>query len=254
MNADGSFTYKPAPGFVGEDTFTYQANNGTSLSNPATVFIDVLQVNQPAEFDLSSLLNADVVMNTTDPLTGPNTEKTAMDASAYVLMTQSYASAEFAGGSGLPDSGFFPANGDHPAVQLYTTNAGDTLNARFSGTDGDAYTIAVPERPYNQVQIYATSTEGSTTVTFTLHYDDGTTDTRTIAIADWFTDPPNPGQSYLIDGLDRHSIADGLTDPAHDPAIFVVNLNPDPSKALTSVDVSKPAASSRLIVFAATGQ
>jgi len=254
MNADGSFTYKPVPGFVGEDTFTYQANNGTSLSNSATVFVNVLQVNQPAEFDLSSLLNADVVMNTTDPLTGPNSEKTAMDGSAYVLMTQSYASAESAGGSGLPDNGFFPANGEHPAVQLYATNAGDAPNARFSGTDGDAYTIAVPERPYNQIQIYATSTEGSTTVTFTLNYDDGTTDTRTVAIADWFTDPPNPGQSYLIDGLDRHSIGDGLTDPAHDPAIFVVNLNPDPSKALTSVDISKPAASSRLIVFAATGQ
>jgi uncharacterized repeat protein (TIGR01451 family) len=42
LNTNGGFTYAPASGFVGTDTFTYQANNGVARSSPATVTIVVL--------------------------------------------------------------------------------------------------------------------------------------------------------------------------------------------------------------------
>ena len=42
--ANGSFTYNPAPGFSGIDTFTYTVNDGESNTNPATVSITVGQV------------------------------------------------------------------------------------------------------------------------------------------------------------------------------------------------------------------
>lgn len=41
FNSDGSFTYTPDSGFLGMDTFTYQASNGIALSNIATVNINV---------------------------------------------------------------------------------------------------------------------------------------------------------------------------------------------------------------------
>ncbi|PYS81807.1 MAG: hypothetical protein DMF67_15390 [Acidobacteria bacterium] len=44
LNADGSFAYTPAANFVGTDTFTYKANDGSAsnnLSNTATVTIKV---------------------------------------------------------------------------------------------------------------------------------------------------------------------------------------------------------------------
>jgi len=41
LNSDGGFTYDADPGFVGVDSFTYQANDGQSLSSLATVDIDV---------------------------------------------------------------------------------------------------------------------------------------------------------------------------------------------------------------------
>ncbi|MGH8055584.1 MAG: cadherin-like domain-containing protein [Stenotrophomonas sp.] len=41
LNANGSFTYKPNLLFVGTDTFTYKANDGTATSNVATVKIKV---------------------------------------------------------------------------------------------------------------------------------------------------------------------------------------------------------------------
>jgi hypothetical protein len=41
LNADGSFSYVPNEGFSGTDSFTYQASDGSNLSNIATVSIDV---------------------------------------------------------------------------------------------------------------------------------------------------------------------------------------------------------------------
>jgi len=40
LNAEGSFTYTPAPGFAGSDSFTYVANDGAN-SEPATVVITI---------------------------------------------------------------------------------------------------------------------------------------------------------------------------------------------------------------------
>ena len=41
LNADGSFDYMPDAGFVGEDSFTYHAHDGTEASNSVTVTISV---------------------------------------------------------------------------------------------------------------------------------------------------------------------------------------------------------------------
>ncbi|NQT88432.1 tandem-95 repeat protein, partial [bacterium] len=42
LAADGSFTYTPAPGFEGTDTFTYRVNDGALDSDPATVTLIVV--------------------------------------------------------------------------------------------------------------------------------------------------------------------------------------------------------------------
>jgi N-acetylneuraminic acid mutarotase len=41
LNTNGSFLYKPTAGYVGPDSFTYQANDGVANSNTATVTITV---------------------------------------------------------------------------------------------------------------------------------------------------------------------------------------------------------------------
>ena len=48
LNADGSFAYTPAPDYFGPDAFTYRANDGTAVSNLATVAITVRAVDDPA--------------------------------------------------------------------------------------------------------------------------------------------------------------------------------------------------------------
>jgi len=47
LGADGSFAYLPQPGFAGVDSFRYQAFDGTSLSNVASVTITVSSSNRP---------------------------------------------------------------------------------------------------------------------------------------------------------------------------------------------------------------
>src|SRR5207245_2268723 len=42
LNPDGSFTYTPALGFTGTDSFTYQATDGIFPGNTVTVTIEVL--------------------------------------------------------------------------------------------------------------------------------------------------------------------------------------------------------------------
>ena len=41
LNANGSFTYTPATGYTGTDSFTYKANDGSTDSNTATVTITI---------------------------------------------------------------------------------------------------------------------------------------------------------------------------------------------------------------------
>jgi len=41
LNANGSFTYKPAAGYTGSDSFTYAASDGILASSPATVALSV---------------------------------------------------------------------------------------------------------------------------------------------------------------------------------------------------------------------
>ncbi len=56
FNPDGTFIYRPNPGFSGDDTFTYTVTDGTITSNPATVTIHVTTL--PATI---SITNAEVV-------------------------------------------------------------------------------------------------------------------------------------------------------------------------------------------------
>ena len=51
LNADGSFTYTPAAGFTGSDSFTYVASDGSALGNVVTVTIAVAP--RPAPSDVT---------------------------------------------------------------------------------------------------------------------------------------------------------------------------------------------------------
>jgi len=76
LNADGSFTYMPADGFVGAVTFTYHAYDGEASSNIAVVTLTIAPGHRPAAVDDSYTALIDtllvvpvpgVLANDTDP-------------------------------------------------------------------------------------------------------------------------------------------------------------------------------------------
>jgi VCBS repeat-containing protein len=97
LNADGSFTYTPASGYTGSDSFTYSANDGTDDSSDATVTITVNPVGTnnppialPDEYSVNmnntlDLAAPGVLDNDTDPDSDALTVKLITDVSHGTL-------------------------------------------------------------------------------------------------------------------------------------------------------------------------
>jgi ELWxxDGT repeat protein/VCBS repeat-containing protein len=120
LSPDGSFTYTPSAGFIGTDSFTYQANDGQLNSAPATVTLTVRVNTLP------------VVQNDTYAVIS-NTPRT-VTLQEGVLQNdtdaESALTAELLLGSGPRNGNInFRADGSF----IYTPNAG------FSGIDTFAY-------------------------------------------------------------------------------------------------------------------
>ncbi|HAO61977.1 MAG TPA: hypothetical protein DCQ90_08780 [Erysipelotrichaceae bacterium] len=88
LNADGSFTYLPAPNFTGNDSFTYKVNDGTVDSNIATVTINVGSVNDaPVAVEDSYSINEDTLLTVVVPgILGNDTDDDG-DALTVALIT-----------------------------------------------------------------------------------------------------------------------------------------------------------------------
>ncbi|AJZ75402.2 beta strand repeat-containing protein [Candidatus Nitrosotenuis cloacae] len=63
LNPNGSFTYTPNANYFGADSFTYKANDGANNSDPATVSITILPINDaPKTINDSYIANEDVTL------------------------------------------------------------------------------------------------------------------------------------------------------------------------------------------------
>lgn len=123
FNPDGSFTYTPAAGFVGQDSFTYAAVDATGESTPVTVTIDVVtsENSRPVASNDEYHLDADSTLTTT-PENGVMSNDSDLDGDALTAAIFQQP---------LNGQVTFAADGSF----VYTPNAG------FSGTDGFTYWI-----------------------------------------------------------------------------------------------------------------
>jgi len=136
LNSDGSFNYIPNTGYIGTDSFTYEADNGSNLSTPATVTI----VNQQQANS----------SNTTDPVyrfydaatnqhfyTANTSEKDSLIAnpsSGYSYEGQAFKDSLTAGAGLIPLYRFYSAtSSDH----FFTTN--ETEKNQIINTPSEGY-------------------------------------------------------------------------------------------------------------------
>lgn len=234
-------------GGAGSDDFVF-----TKLSN----FVDTVQDFTPTkypytQFNVSSIFNADVIHNSGDS----TQDATVMDGYTYVLVTDSFAQSQSSSGNGLPDDGYFAAQGYRPEVKLAYTNSNNGSNARVVTTNGESFSFTTEAKQYSEVHLFASATNGSSAMNVTLTYSDGTTTTQTaLSVPDWFNEiTETSDRYYLIDGMDRYKEDTGVFYNANDPAVFGFRIAANASKTLTSVTVTKSSSTGRLVFLGGTG-
>jgi hypothetical protein len=210
----------------------------------------------PIQINVTSLLTIDTVgaSATGGIALSPTGALTSMDGSGYDFYTTTVASQHSVTG-GLPANGLIPANGtQNPAVQRHFSDTSTAANSLMLDgplpNNGTTFTFAVPAQPYTQLQIYATSTEGTTSLSATLTYADTTTAAVPFTIPDWGTNAATAPVFVLAGGLAR--LGSG-TFEGHDAfALYGVNLSPDSAKVLTQVTVTFTSGK-RFLFYGATG-
>jgi RHS repeat-associated protein len=222
LNANGSFTYAPAPNWHGVDTFSYTATDGSLASNLATVTITVQSVND------APIANAGVNQNVAtgatvqldgsassdpegDPLTYQWTLTSKPEGSAAALSNAAIVNPTFvADRAGLyqirlvvndgtvdsvPDTITVEAityNQEPLAQDLFINMAGDTsatIILRGSDPDGDPVTFSVGDPAYGTLSgtapilTYTPQTGYLGPDSFTYQVDDGKGGTKTATVS-----------------------------------------------------------------------
>jgi Tol biopolymer transport system component len=158
LASDGSFTYTPNPNFTGADSFTYQASDGTSLSNVATVQITVASGASKVVFSSNRDGNFEIYsMNS--------------DGTAQARLTNHSAIDVFPAWSPNNDKIAFSSNRDgHLNFEIYVMNADGsspaplTTNARVDGKPAwspDGTKIAFSSNRDGNFEIYVMNADGS---------------------------------------------------------------------------------------------
>ena len=134
LNANGSFTYTPASGYFGSDSFTYRTNNGTLNSNTVTVSLTVNEVIPPpvAVSDSYStnqntplvIAAAGVLANDSDPRSRPLTAELSTGPSKGTLTLNANGSFTYTPTQGISgaDSFTYRANNGFLSSSLATVS------------------------------------------------------------------------------------------------------------------------------------
>jgi gliding motility-associated-like protein len=133
FNADGTFTYTPNADFLGTDSFTYSMCDPTELCDEATVFIEVVTVNNdPVATDDNYTINEDEVL--TDNV-GTNDTDADGDVLTFAVTTN-------------VANGTLQFQGDGSFIY--------TPNADFSGTDSFSYSVCDPSGVCDNADVFIT--------------------------------------------------------------------------------------------------
>jgi VCBS repeat-containing protein len=141
----GAFTYTPAAGYTGADSFTYRANDGTLNSNVATVAINVTKVNTPpVAVNDSYSTNEDTVLNV--PAKGVLANDTDADGDALTAVFPTN-----------PSHGTLTLNTDgsftYKPTLLYSGPDSFTYRANDGAANSNPATVSITVVPVNHAPV-----------------------------------------------------------------------------------------------------
>lgn len=208
---------------------------------------------QIVQVNLDKLLNARVIITQKEGQL--QLADHALDTGNSILITKTAAEASKAGQlNPLPSSSLIAADARHPKVQLHYADgdAGPQV-CRISAHE-ETIACPVPPNHYKQMQAFFISANGSTPITVTLHYADGSASQLTTRVPDFFFLPDKTDTRWfvLVDGFGKVDAKGHKTETDHH-YIHGYDLNPDAGKILQQVDIHKDPSGSVLNLFALTG-
>ncbi|AKU95725.1 Hypothetical protein AKJ09_02389 [Labilithrix luteola] len=142
------------------------------------------------------------------------TTSSSLDLTAHVLYTQTYAAVAGIAG-GLPNSGTILANG-----RQYQLAPFDKSNMLKLGAGQEGTLSLVTPASFASVSILGFATEGSTGVSVTLEYSDGSKDLSTASLRDWYNGTPS-----IIYGFGRVSRTDDAEPSFNNPKMYAIDVN-----------------------------
>lgn len=212
------------------------------------------QTPKAVQIDISSLLNARVVFTERAGRLQP-ADHSLDRGNASVLITESAAKLAKSGElNSLPDSGFFAANAGHPDVQLPYGIVGGGPQVHQSTDKTETYFISIPTNHYSQMQLFFISAAGPTPISVKLQYADGSSEERTTTVLDFYFLPKSDYVGWFVLAADfgKVNLKGKMTEQMHH-YIHGFNLNPDSTKVLRQIEISKEDSKSVLNLFGATG-
>jgi hypothetical protein len=212
------------------------------------------QTQKAVQINISSLLNARVVFTEHAGRLQPADHGLDRGAGS-VLITESAAKLAKSGElNSLPDSGFFAANAEHPDVQLPYGTAGDGPQVYQSADKTETFSMPVTPKPYAEMQLFFISAAGPTPISVKLQYADGSSEERTTIVPDFYFLPKakDIGWFVLANDFGKVNLEGKMTEQVHH-YILGFNLNPDSTKVLRQIEISKEDSKSVLNLFGATG-
>ncbi len=154
LNANGSFTYRPATNYSGPDSFTYTASDGALSSGVATVALTVNGVNEtPVAGNDGYSTAEDTVLNVTAPGLLANDTDPDGNSLTVVLVTS-------------PAQGALTLNGNGSFTYVPATNYSGTVSFTYRATDGTlnstVATVSLTVTAVNDVPVAAADTYATT--------------------------------------------------------------------------------------------
>jgi len=209
--------------------------------------------NTPVQIDVSSLLNDRVVFTQQGGQLQPAQHALDAGENSALITREAVAVAQSGDLTALPDSDLFTATSKHPAIKLHYAQSGGPQVHR-SAARSESFSFDVPGQRYRRLQLFLISAQGETPLAVRLLYADGAIGQRTTSVPDYRSLPSNsdPRWFVLTGDFGTVNLHGKVTEAAHH-YLHGFDLNPDPTKKLLKVEITKQDSGSVLSFFGATG-